>query len=104
MTTPEPRTAPEIDPEILALPDDLLLDCMSDCPNWNHESCRPYWEEARRRLAAQSADSVTVDRCARAAFDAFYCEGTPYSAIEQAIFTTVAEAVIAAMGQEPGEA
>ena len=38
-------------------------------------------------------------RCARAAFDAFYAEGTPYSAIEQVMFLHVADAVIESLSE-----
>ena len=42
-----------------------------------------------------SDETDVREKAARAAFDAFYVEGTPYSQIERAIFLQVADAVIA---------
>lgn len=56
--------------------------------------------EVRAELVARLAarpDDAGRERCARAAFDAFYAEGTPYSEIERDMFRQVADAVIAAL-------
>src|SRR5689334_25427318 len=42
-----------------------------------------------------SEREALVDRSGRAAFDAFYAEGTDYSDIERAMFAQVASAVLA---------
>jgi len=39
------------------------------------------------------------EKAARAAFDAFYAEGTPYSEVERAMFLQVADAVIRVVGE-----
>jgi hypothetical protein len=44
-----------------------------------------------------SALPIDVDALARVAFDAVYAEGTPYTAIEQALFRQVATAVLHAL-------
>lgn len=40
-------------------------------------------------------DDEKLDQLARAAFDAFYAEGTPYTEIERAMFRKVVQAVMA---------
>lgn len=51
----------------------------------------------RRHVEPRPADDLR-ERAAKAAFDAFYAEGTPFTEIERAMFGQVADAVLAIIG------
>jgi hypothetical protein len=103
---PEPRTVPEIDPEV-----GELIQAVKDEAEYGEGlyGVTYHAQSISRRLSAQSADSVTVDR--EVVFAAVvsgvmaFLRANPDVSIKYVdrLDKFVTDAVIAAMGQEPGE-
>jgi hypothetical protein len=67
-------------------------------PKWGYreESCHRRYREIATAAIEMYEQLTRIDReaAARAAFDAFWCEGTPYNEIERAMFLQVVDAIV----------
>jgi hypothetical protein len=114
LTTPEPRTTPEIDSEVERLMEVIYrlgVRHMAGMDVDAEDERDDLMKSISRRLAAQSAGSVTVDReriakAIRPHIEFLVQHRDPHDFTDEFVENITNEVmnVIAAMGQEPGEA